>query len=61
VEQVLLGGWHLWGGGGEMDRKKVNMVQICVNMYVNTKMIPVETVPEIRGGSEFKYGIFDTL
>jgi hypothetical protein len=30
-------------------------------MYVNTKMIPVETVPEIRGGSEFKYGIFDTL
>jgi hypothetical protein len=37
-------------------------------MYVNTKMIPVGTVPEIRGGrwksnggGEFKYDIFDTL
>jgi hypothetical protein len=40
-------------------------------MYVNVKMIPVETVPvpgnrgggmkESSGGSEFKYGIFDTL
>jgi hypothetical protein len=38
-------------------------------MYVNAKMIPVETVPGIRGGGmkqssgggEFNYGIFDTL
>jgi hypothetical protein len=39
-------------------------------MYVNAKMIPVETVPGIRGGGqikesgrggEFKYDIFDTL
>jgi hypothetical protein len=38
-------------------------------MYVNTKMIPVETVPgirggemkESRGGGESKYDIFDTL
>jgi hypothetical protein len=38
-------------------------------MYVNTKMIPVETVPGIgggerkdsSGGGEFKYDIFDIL
>jgi hypothetical protein len=38
-------------------------------MYVNAKMKPVEAVPGIRGGrmkksrggSEFKYDIFDTL
>jgi hypothetical protein len=38
-------------------------------MYVNVKMIPVETVLGIRGGRiketgggrEFKYDIFDTL
>jgi hypothetical protein len=38
-------------------------------MYVNAKMIPVETVPGIKGGgmkessrrSEFKYDIFYTL
>jgi hypothetical protein len=35
-------------------------------MYVNAKMISVETVPEIRGGEssgggEFKYDSFDTL
>jgi hypothetical protein len=38
-------------------------------MYVSAKMIPVETVPGIRGGDikqscgegEFKYDIFDTL
>jgi hypothetical protein len=38
-------------------------------MYVNAKMIPVETIPGIRGGEmgersgggEFKYDIFDTL
>jgi hypothetical protein len=35
-------------------------------MYVNTKMIPVETTPGIRGkersgAGEFKYDIFDTV
>jgi hypothetical protein len=38
-------------------------------MYVNAKMIPVETVPGIKGvgmgessgGKEFKYDIFDAL
>jgi hypothetical protein len=27
--------------------RRVNMVQIFVHMYVNTKMIPVETIPGI--------------
>jgi hypothetical protein len=38
-------------------------------MYINAKMIPVETVPGIRGGGmkessgggKLKYDIFDTL
>jgi hypothetical protein len=38
-------------------------------MYVNAKMIPVETVPRFRGGGmkessgvgKIKYNIFDTL
>jgi hypothetical protein len=38
-------------------------------MYVDAKMIPIETVPGIRGvvmkessgGDEFKYDIFDAL
>jgi hypothetical protein len=38
-------------------------------MYVNVKMIPIETIPGLRGGrmkesnegGEFKYDIFDTL
>jgi hypothetical protein len=39
-------------------------------MYVNAKMIPLETIPETgagveeiknSGGSEFKYDIFDTF
>jgi hypothetical protein len=49
------------GVGGGMKK--------CVHMYVNAKMIPIETVPEIwrgrmkerSGGGEFKYGIFDAL
>jgi hypothetical protein len=31
------------------------------DMYVNTTMISVENIPGIGGGSEFKFGIFDTL
>jgi hypothetical protein len=38
-------------------------------MYVNAKMIPVETIPEMRGGKdkgewwrdEFKYDIFQNI
>jgi hypothetical protein len=30
-------------------------------MYVNAKMIPVESVPGIRGGGIFKYDVFNTL
>jgi hypothetical protein len=38
-------------------------------MYLNAKMIPVESVPRIRGGGvkestgggEFKYDVFDIL
>jgi hypothetical protein len=38
-------------------------------MYINAKMIPVETIPGIReggmkennGGGEFKYDLFDTM
>jgi hypothetical protein len=45
------------------------MVQKCRYMYVNAKMIPVETIPRMgeggikkhSGGGEIKYDIFDTL
>jgi hypothetical protein len=38
-------------------------------MHVNAKMVPIETIPAIRGGemkessggSEFNYDMFDTL
>jgi hypothetical protein len=30
-------------------------------MYVNGKMIPVEAIPGIGGGGEFKYNVFVTL
>jgi hypothetical protein len=30
-------------------------------MYVNAKMMQVETIPRMGGGGEFKYDIFDTL
>jgi hypothetical protein len=29
--------------------RRINMVQKCVHMYVNVKIIPAETVPGIRG------------
>jgi hypothetical protein len=43
--------------------------QKCVHMYVNAKMMPVETIPGIRGvgvkessrRDELKFDIFDTL
>jgi hypothetical protein len=35
------------GGSGEEWDRRVNMVQRCVHMYVNAKIISVETVPGI--------------
>jgi hypothetical protein len=52
VEQVLLAGEMAEKGGS-----RVNMVQKCVHMYVDVKMIPVETIPRIGGGGKFKYNI----
>jgi hypothetical protein len=60
AEQVLSG-----RGEGEEDENGTNNVYtVC-----NAKMIPVKTVPEIRGGrmkesngvGKFKYDIFDSL
>jgi hypothetical protein len=31
-----------WGAEGG---RRVNMVQKCIHMYLNAKMIPVETIP----------------
>jgi hypothetical protein len=62
---VPVGGGRWWGKGvgGWIRCKK------CVHMYVNAKMILVETTPGIRWGDlkeniwggEFMYDIFDTL
>jgi hypothetical protein len=49
--------------------RRVNMVQKCVHMYVNAKLLSVETSPRMgegrikdnTGGDKFKYDIFDTL
>jgi hypothetical protein len=65
-------GWEVVPvGGGRCGQwgKRVNMVQKCRYMYVNAKMIPVETIPRMgeggikkhSGGGEIKYDIFDTL
>jgi hypothetical protein len=57
---------EVMGKGG----RKVNTVQKCVHMYVNAKIILVQTIQRIgrgggtkenSGGGEFKYDIFDTL
>jgi hypothetical protein len=53
--------------GGERGRR-MNTVQKCIYIYINAKMIPVETVlgisgegiKESGGQGEFKYDIFDT-
>jgi hypothetical protein len=43
--------WYQWEGGGSGERsRRVNRVQKYVHMYVNTKMIPVETIPGIGMG-----------
>jgi hypothetical protein len=56
--------------GEEVGKKcgKVNIV-LSVHMYVNGKMIPIETISGMGkrvikkkgGGGKFKYGIFDIL
>jgi hypothetical protein len=56
-------------GREEVIRKGGRREKECVYMNVNTKMIPVETIPGIRTGgikengrgNQFKYHIFDTL
>jgi hypothetical protein len=53
VKQVLPRGevWHQWEGGGFGERvRRVNMMQKCIHMYVNAKIIPVKTIPGIGGG-----------
>jgi hypothetical protein len=41
------------GGGGERARdSRVKWCKNCVHMYVNAKMIPVETIPEMGGGEQ---------
>jgi hypothetical protein len=64
-------GFDTSGRGEKVEKecKRVNMGKYCVHMYINGKMIPVETVPgmgrrEIKEngeGDEFKYDIFDIL
>jgi hypothetical protein len=41
----LLGKGSCWVGGEYSTIK-------CVHMYVNAKMLPVETTPGIRGGED---------
>jgi hypothetical protein len=52
------------------ERTDLIKTEIITRIYLNAKMIPVETVPgigvegmerkESSGGGEFKYGTFDT-
>jgi hypothetical protein len=32
--------------------RRFNLVQKCVHLYVNGKMIPIETIPGMGGGKE---------
>jgi hypothetical protein len=54
------------GSGEDVRRgcRSVNKCKYCVHLYVNGKVIPVETIPEMGendGGGEFNYDVFDTL
>jgi hypothetical protein len=51
AEQVLPGVLSTSGHGEEVGKggRRVNMVQILCNMYVNGKMISVETIPGMGG------------
>jgi hypothetical protein len=52
-----------------MGRRKNKMQIIYIHMYINAKMITVETILDIRGwemkensgGGELKYDVFDIL
>jgi hypothetical protein len=37
------------GGVAGKEGRSVIMIQKCVQMYPNAKMIPLETIPDIRG------------
>jgi hypothetical protein len=58
------GSWYQWEGvrGGERVSEGEYSAKKCMNMYVNVKVLPVETIPEMgrgikesSGGGEFKY------
>jgi hypothetical protein len=81
VEQILAGqgdgwmggegGWYQWKGGDGRERlwKGEYGTNTVLHVYVNVKMICVETFPGMRGRSdkesgrwgEIKYDIFDML
>jgi hypothetical protein len=71
VEQVLWGRVDTSGREEVVRRggRRMSMVQKHAYIFINAKMIPVETVPGIwegrvkenGGRGEFKYDIFDTL
>jgi hypothetical protein len=39
------------GGSGEKSRR-VNVIKYSIDMYVNRKMVSVETIPGMGGGGE---------
>jgi hypothetical protein len=47
--------------GGGKKHGRVNIVQILYTHVCKWKKIPVETIPGMRGGDEFKYDIFNIL
>jgi hypothetical protein len=49
-----------WGGGWVEGKEVVGGIwcKQCIHMYINTKMIPVETVPGIRGGGMRKRSVW---
>jgi hypothetical protein len=57
VEEVLSGGRRVGTSGTEKEVGKgcgkVNIVQILIHVFINEKMIPVETIPG-RGISQDK-------
>jgi hypothetical protein len=58
-----VGWWYQWEeGGGGKDVEEWKLCKYFVQVYINRKMIPFETIPGIGGiendgGGEFKYDI----
>jgi hypothetical protein len=52
VKQVLSEDWHHGRGGYKERCGRVNVVELCVLMYENGKVRPVETVPEWQRGDK---------